>query len=227
MKRTARSNPSRGGKNTTKNILDHLFGSADILNLFSKMMVVHMYEDLQENMVKALQVSIGAATDQETQPINEDYATRFACALYYIAISMPYAIAIRLGGPINVAWNLMHDDPERCSPAVMLKFFQEGFGAISPTMATAVTETVIVKTAKLLLWDWMTNGEPNEENYGTDSHFYFHEVISLESSPNAEAVREEGYQHVMNMSPEELADYDPELVQMVREWKPEARPTDD
>lgn len=214
-------------KNTIDNLVEGLFGSLSFMSLISRAIIMTMLDDLGKNMVEALQKSVGAATNEETQVIDEDYATRMACAVYYVAITLPYAIAVKLGGPINVAWNLMHNEPDRCSPTSMLKLFTEGFGAISPTMATAVTEDVIVKTAKLLLWDWMTNGEPNEENYGTDSHFYFHEVISLESSPNAEAIREEGYQHIMSMSPEELADYDPELIEMVQQWKPKTHHTDD
>lgn len=231
MKRSNRSRfqksrqPDR--KSTIGNLVEGMFGSMNFMSLISKAMIMAMLDDLGKNMVEALQKSVGNATNEETQIIDEDYATRMACAVYYVAITLPYAIAVKLGGPINVAWNLMHDDPERCSPASMLKLFMEGFGAISPTMAAAVTEDVIVKTAKLLLWDWMTNGEPNEENYNSNSHFYFHEVVQLESPPNAEAIREEGYQHVMNMPPEELADYDPELIEMVRQWKWGKSPTDD
>lgn len=231
MKRSNRSRfqksrqPDR--KSTIGNLVEGMFGSMNFMSLISKAMIMAMLDDLGKNMVEAFQKNINAATDKETQVIDEDYATRLACAVYYVAISMQYALAVNLGGPINVAWNLMHDDPERCSPASMLKLFMEGFGAISPTMAAAVTEDVIVKTAKLLLWDWMINGEPNEENYGTDTHFYFHEVIQLGSPPDTESVLKEGYQHIMSMSPEELADYDPELVQMVREWKPKTHHTDD
>lgn len=212
---------TRKSKQTrSKNPLEALFSIGGISGLLSKLMITTMLADIAENMVTALKHAF-SKQGLETQPIDEDYATRLACALYYVCICVPFEVMRdELGGPINVAWNCMHDAPEECSPAALLKMLQEGFREISPTMATAVTEDIIIKTGKLMLWDWLQmNGEPtDEEAFDYDRQFYFHELIQAESSPDEDAIRREGYTHIMNMSEEERAQFNPSLFEHAAEW---------
>lgn len=219
MKRQNRSRFQKS-RQPDRNPLEALFSIGGITNLLSSLMISVMLKDIAANLVTALQQAIGKQ-GIETQPIDEDYATRFACALYYVCICVPFQVMRdELGGPINVAWNCLHSNADECSPAAVLKMLQEGFSEISPTIATAVTEEIIIKTGKLMLWDWIhVSGEPTDgEVFDYDCQFYFHELIQAESSPDEDAILREGYTHIMNMSEEERAQYDPSLFEHVQEW---------
>lgn len=220
MKRQNRSRyqQSRRPSNRSKrHPLNGLFASLDIAGMLFRIAIGVMLADIAQNMVRALRDIIPA--DQETQPIDEDYATRFAAALYYSCVTFPYAALIQMGGPINVAWNMMHDMADKCSPAAVLALFKEGFVELSPTMANALTEDILVKTGKLMFWDWLNNSEPkNENDFRRDIHIYFHELVDMEAPHDDEVVLREAYTHIMQMTPDELEHFDPELIEIAREW---------
>lgn len=210
---------TRNHKNSRRNPIKSLFAIGGIGDLLTALMITTMLKDIAENMVKALQQAIG---DQgmEDQPIDEDYVNRLGAALYYVCITVPYQIMRdELGGPINTAWNMLHDASGSATPAAVTELIREGFRELSPTMAAAVTEDIVVKVGKLMLWDWMNGGEPKTEDvFDYDRQFYFHELIRMEASPDEDAIRNEGYKHLMNMSEDERAGLDPELFEIAQKW---------
>lgn len=194
-----------------------LFGliHGGMIDILGKGMIKAMLADIDENMTRKMRNSMPA---EYRDQVDDDYVNRFACAVYYASIAFPYELLQEGFGVINVGWNLMRDIPEKVSPAAMVELFKDGFSDLSPTMAAAVTEEVIIQTAKLLLNDWADNGQPDAETMKMDTHFYFNEVIGLYSSVDDEAVRREGAEHILAMTPEQLANYPADMFDVVREW---------
>lgn len=182
----------------------------------TRITVVSQLADIAENMTRKMRASM---PPEYRDQVDDDYVTRFACAVYYAAISVSDAGLQEAQGVINAGWNFMSQMPDKCSPVAMVKMFQEGFGELSPTMAAAITEDIIIKTAKLLLSDWAENGEPDAETLKYDTHFYFHEMLQLSSNVDSETMRREGANHILNLPPEALAKFDPAMIQTVRDWK--------
>lgn len=158
----------------------------------------------------------------ETGEIDEAFITQFACALYHVCITYRYEMFTDLGGVFNVAWNIARQNPEDCTPAVMLNRFQEGFSIYSETIKNAMTEAVIIKTGKLLLVDWMISGEPDEETLYADIHGYFDIAMTDEGIVlDKTAMRLEAQAYLGILPADKLAQIPDDLLQRVRNWKPE------
>lgn len=154
--------------------------------------------------------------------IDEAFVTQFACALYHVCISYSYEVFAETGGVFNFAWNVAKQMPDKCSPAAMLAFFQEGFGIHSQTMKNSMTEAVIIKVGKLLLADWLINGEPDEATMKMDVHGYFDVALEDEGIVLDQlSIKTEAKAYVETLSPDELAEFPADLLERIRNWQPQ------
>jgi hypothetical protein len=188
-----------------------------MLKLLSVTMITGMLEDIAANLTRKLAIIMKTSGDV----IDDDYRNRFAIALYFSAVNFKFELFAETGGIFNWTWNLLKQRPDMCSLDVMLKNFRDEFNELSPTMAAAVTPEIIQKTALLILNDWVNNGEPDETTLHQDTHFYFDEMIELEGTLDSDKVRREGADIILAMSDEELANFDPEMIDSVRQWAAE------
>ena len=210
---------AKPNRRATKGFLVEMLSGEAGISIMAKVFITVMLTDIKKNLLGKIRGVIpdGAAIDQA-------YVDRLACAVYYCAISAPYQHMVETAGSVvNFAWNLMLQHPEDCSPELLYKTMQDGFSKISPAMAAACTMEVLQQTALLLLNDWHDHdGSPTDaETLHFDIHFYFDESLHMLSSPDDEAIKREGQAYITNMPPEDLADYDPALIEQVRAWKPE------
>ena len=212
---------AKSNQRNRKGIIGEILSGAAGINIVAKVFITVMLADIRHNLLGKIR---RAAPDEFAGQIDQAYVDRLACAVYYCAISAPYQHMVETAGSVvNFAWNLMLQHPEDCSPELLYKTMQDGFSKISPAMAAACTMEVLQQTALLLLNDWHDHdGSPTDaETLHFDIHFYFDESLHMLSSPDDEAIKREGQAYITNMPPEDLADYDPALIEQVRAWKPE------
>lgn len=207
-------------KRDTNSLMESLLG---MLQSATQVMILSMLEVIDTQLVDIMRKCFPTLADQ----IDDDYVTAFACALYTSAISFEYGFVMQCGGIMNTAYNELVHSPDECTPTALLAQFREGFSELSPTMAAAVTEDMIIKIAKLLLLDWLQNGEPESEAAMIyDTHFYFHEVMKMDADVDSEAVLREGKELIGNMTPEQLSELPDELIAVARDWQPESEDTE-
>lgn len=220
-KKNRNRRPSFSRRNVPSDgLLESLLGGSLGIGLMAKIFISAMLADVRENLLG----KVRAVLPLEPETVDQGYVDRLAVSVYMCAITVPYHIMLETAGSVvNYAWNIMLQEPDGVSLDKLYEIFQKGFGEISPSMAAACTREVIQQVGHLLLNDWLNHdGSPDDaQTLQLDIHFYYDEVLELEGAPDKTQVKLESHQHIMNMPPEELAGYDPELIERVKAWKPE------
>lgn len=168
------------------------------------------------------------------QDFTADYVTRYAIAIFTLVITQPphmlallataSAVAPMVGQQFSlfvVAMDALTKYPERCEPAFWAEKFKSGFAGSSPTLSHAITDQIIIDTARLCLYDWLSQDELAFEDLDMDTHFYLDMAMLVHDvKPDMNALDQEMETFLREG---DTADIPPELIERLKtaraEWK--------
>lgn len=189
----------------------------EMLDALTQSLIGAMLEEAQEFLVAKVAMLF------PDENVDQSYVDRLACAVYMLMISTPYFMMRIVGGPIMLAQMMLkYQSDEKLSPQSLTEKIRHGFADISPTMTKAVTEEIMLLTARLCLNDWLKQDSlPDEDTMKSDMHFYFQAMMDRNADIDRTAAKLEGQQRVLAMTPAEQAEIPPDVLQRILSWKPE------
>jgi hypothetical protein len=190
---------------------------SQMMDTITQFVIGAMLEEVKETLVAEV------AALFPDQNVDQEYVDRLACAVYTLMIGVPYLMVQIVGGPIELAHMMLKfNRSDNLSLAALTEKIRHGFADVSPIMSQAITEEIMLLTSQLCLNDWLKHDSfPDEATLKSNMHFYFQAVLERNADIDKMAVKLEGQQRVLAMSPEEQAELPPDILQRILAWKPE------
>lgn len=216
MKRTTHNRPRKSGKSTMmRDILNMLADPEEFIERKNDEMITAMLADIDQNMVDIVKRCV-----PDEIKVDQAFVDLMASSVYLSAISAPFEVLQSAGGAVNYGFNYALQYPEEVTPDKLGEALREGFGKISPTMANVMTTDMLLKTAKLLLYDWIrVGGSPNADQIKFDVHFYFDMMLQRAGKLDYDQMHLEGLVYFDSLSPDELAAMPPAIQNGITEFR--------
>lgn len=175
-----------------------------------------MIESKLEQIEAELPALVAARFPSEAHMTDWHYIDLLGCTAYGLMIGLPPMIVMALGGPIKLASMMMTDREAKFSPDALAAKLQSGFSQHSPTMAKLINRDVMIKVARLILFDWLNKPDASFEDMQKDTHFYLQAVLITYTDMDQKVIQQEAYR---NMTAEDYAKASPEIKAAINAWK--------